>query len=27
MVHHSMIIELNLKSYRLEQAKKEKNHG
>jgi len=25
LVHHSMIIELNLKSYRLEQAKKEKN--
>lgn len=25
LVHHSMIIELNLKSYRLEQAKREKN--
>ena len=27
LVHHSMIIEINLNSYRLEQAKKEKNHG
>lgn len=26
LVHHSMILELNLSSYRLEQAKKEKNH-
>ena len=25
LVHHSMILELNLPSYRLEQAKKEKN--
>ena len=25
LVHHSMIIELNLKSYRLEHAQKEKN--
>ena len=25
LVHHSMILELNLKSYRLEHAKKEKN--
>lgn len=27
LVHHSMILELNLTSYRLEQAKKERNHG
>ena len=27
LVHHSMIVELNLKSYRLEHAKKEKNRG
>jgi DNA replication protein DnaC len=26
LVHHSMILELNLSSYRLEQAKKEKSH-
>jgi len=26
LVHHSMILELNLSSYRLEQAKKEKNY-
>lgn len=26
LVHHSMILELNLTSYRLEQAKKEKNN-
>ncbi len=27
LVHHSMILELNLPSYRLEQAKKERTHG
>ncbi len=26
LVHHSVILELNLPSYRLEQSKKEKNH-
>jgi len=27
LVHHSVILELNLKSYRIEEAKKQKKKG
>jgi len=27
LVHHSVILELNIDSYRMEQAKKDKNKG